>query len=70
MSGGKKRKKSLGLFSTLLNFFAREESPTERPRTKEEWQTSMIERMGNLYKVGNAFDVQQYQRSIVCGISS
>ena len=59
MSGGKKRKKSLGIFSTLGNFVgtvgsffgAREENSTMRPLTKGEWQRTMIERMAELYKV-------------------
>ena len=56
MSGGKKRKKSLGIFSTLGNFVqsilgVKEKNSTKRPLTKIEWQRAMIDRMAELYKV-------------------
>ena len=56
MSGGKKRKKSMGIFSTLGNFVesifgAKEKNSTGRPRTKGERQRAMIDRMAELYRV-------------------
>ena len=55
MSGGKKRKKSLGIFSTFGNFIgglfgAGDENSTRRPLTKAEWQRAMIGRMAELNK--------------------
>ena len=56
MSGGKKRRKSLGIISTLGDFIGnifdvREENSTLRPFTKEDWQRAMIDRMAELYQV-------------------
>ena len=56
MSGGKKRRKSLGIISTLGDFIGNifdvgEENSTLRPFTKEDWQRAMIDRMAELYQV-------------------
>ena len=58
MSGGKKRKKSLGIFSTFGNFIGDlfgvgDENSTRRPLTKAEWQRAMIGRMAELYEVSH-----------------
>ena len=73
MSGRKKRKKSLGFFSTLGNFVGnifglREENSTLRPLTKGEWQRTTIERLGELYQVCHLHLYLQFEKKIYLSI--